>query len=54
MTYIQMLALAGISPDNFAFPAVLKAVAGLQDVNLGKQIHAHVFKFGYAFSSVTG
>jgi pentatricopeptide repeat protein len=53
MTYIQMLALAGISPDNFAFPAVLKAVAGLQDVNLGKQIHAHVFKFGYAFSSVT-
>jgi pentatricopeptide repeat protein len=53
MTYIQMLALAGISPDNFAFPAVLKAVAGLRDVNLGKQIHAHVFKFGYASSSVT-
>nr|POE92382.1 protein plastid transcriptionally active 14 [Quercus suber] len=43
----------GIPPDNFAFPAVLKAVAGLQDLNLGKQIHAHVFKFGYASSWVT-
>ncbi|KAK7825338.1 pentatricopeptide repeat-containing protein [Quercus suber] len=43
----------GIPPDNFAFPAVLKAVVGLQDLNLGKQIHAHVFKFGYASSWVT-
>ena len=49
---MQMTQL-GIPPDNFAFPAVLKAVAGLQDLNLGKQIHAHVFKFGYASSSVT-
>ncbi|KAG6639512.1 hypothetical protein I3843_10G100600 [Carya illinoinensis] len=53
LTYVQMLTLAGISPDNFAFPAILKAVAALQDLNLGKQIHAHVFKFGYASSSVT-
>ncbi|KAL4614372.1 hypothetical protein ACB092_07G049400 [Castanea dentata] len=52
LTYIQMTQL-GIPPDNFAFPAVLKAVAGLQDLNLGKQIHAHVFKFGYASSWVT-
>ncbi|GMY35067.1 pentatricopeptide repeat-containing protein At3g57430, chloroplastic [Fagus crenata] len=51
-TYIQMTQ-ADIPPDNFAFPAVLKAVAGLQDLNFGKQIHAHVFKFGYASSSVT-
>lgn len=48
-----MVTLAGISPDNFAFPAVLKAVVALQDLNLGKQIHAHVFKFGYGSSSVT-
>ncbi|KAL3609644.1 hypothetical protein D5086_000664 [Populus alba] len=52
-TYIEMIG-SGVSPDNFAFPAVLKAVAGIQELYLGKQIHAHVFKFGYgSFSSVT-
>lgn len=44
---------SGIEPDNFAFPAVLKAVTALQDLSLGKQIHAHVVKFGYHSSSVT-
>ncbi|KAG7960031.1 hypothetical protein I3843_10G100800 [Carya illinoinensis] len=48
-----MLTLADISPDNFTFPTVLKAAATLQDLNLGKQIHAHIFKFGYTSSSVT-
>lgn len=42
-----------IQPDNFAFPSVLKAVAGIQDLSLGKQIHAHVVKYGYGLSSVT-
>ncbi|XP_019057256.1 PREDICTED: pentatricopeptide repeat-containing protein At3g57430, chloroplastic-like [Tarenaya hassleriana] len=51
-TYIDMI-VSGVSPDNFAFPAVLKAVADLQDLNLGRQVHAHVFKFGYGLSSVT-
>ncbi|PRQ30138.1 putative tetratricopeptide-like helical domain, DYW domain-containing protein [Rosa chinensis] len=51
-TYIEMTR-SGIEPDNFAFPAVLKAVTALQDLNLGKQIHAHVVKFGYESSSVT-
>ncbi|PNX96353.1 pentatricopeptide repeat-containing protein chloroplastic-like [Trifolium pratense] len=46
-TYINMVT-AGVPPDNFAFPAVLKATAGIQDLNLGKQLHAHVFKFGQA------
>ncbi|KAJ4831203.1 hypothetical protein Tsubulata_007589 [Turnera subulata] len=45
-TYIDML-FAGVPPDNFAFPAVLKAVAGIPDFHLGKQIHAHVLKSGY-------
>ncbi|KZV23071.1 pentatricopeptide repeat-containing protein chloroplastic [Dorcoceras hygrometricum] len=44
---------SGIQPDNFAFPAVLKAVAGLQDLGLGKQIHGSVFKLGYHSQSVT-
>ncbi|XP_061365706.1 pentatricopeptide repeat-containing protein At3g57430, chloroplastic [Gastrolobium bilobum] len=51
-TYTNMVA-AGAAPDNFAFPAVLKAVAGVHDLSLGKQIHAHVLKFGYGSSSVT-
>ncbi|GLT74978.1 hypothetical protein SLA2020_467380 [Shorea laevis] len=51
-TYINMT-LSGVPPDDFTFPAVLKAAVGLQDLNLGKQIHAHVVKFGYGSSSVT-
>ncbi|GMH20975.1 hypothetical protein Nepgr_022817 [Nepenthes gracilis] len=45
-TYIEMT-MAEIAPENFAFPAVFKAVAGLKDLNLGKQVHGHVIKFGY-------
>ncbi|CAN0907038.1 Pentatricopeptide repeat-containing protein At2g20540 [Linum grandiflorum] len=35
-----------ISPDKFTFPFVVKACAGLESHQLGKQIHAHVFKLG--------
>lgn len=38
---------AGILPDNYAFPAVLKAATSLQDLHLGKQIHGSVIKLGY-------
>ncbi|QCE13214.1 pentatricopeptide repeat-containing protein At3g57430, chloroplastic [Vigna unguiculata] len=48
-TYAAMLAAAA-PPDNFAFPAVLKAATAVHDLSLGKQIHAHVFKFGHASS----
>ncbi|KAL3523163.1 hypothetical protein ACH5RR_015997 [Cinchona calisaya] len=51
--YIQMTTTAGIRPDNFIFPAVLKAATGLHDLNFGKQIHGSVFKLGYDYSSVT-
>ncbi|XP_073028360.1 pentatricopeptide repeat-containing protein At3g57430, chloroplastic [Primulina eburnea] len=51
-TFIEMQEL-GIQPDNFAFPAVLKAVSGLQDLSLGKQIHGSVIKLGYHSQSVT-
>ncbi|WVZ20873.1 hypothetical protein V8G54_008195, partial [Vigna mungo] len=46
-TYSAMLAAAA-PPDNFAFPAVLKAATAVHDLSLGKQLHAHVFKFGHA------
>ncbi|CAI9782249.1 unnamed protein product [Fraxinus pennsylvanica] len=51
-TFIQMQ-LSSVQPDNFAFPASLKAVTALQDLNLGKQIHGSVVKLGYDSSSVT-
>lgn len=38
---------SGILPDNFAFPAVLKAATALHDLHLGKQIHGSVIKLGY-------
>ncbi|KAM0061283.1 putative tetratricopeptide-like helical domain superfamily, DYW domain-containing protein [Helianthus debilis subsp. tardiflorus] len=50
--YIDMTT-AGHHPDNFAFPAVLKAVTEIQDFNLGEQIHGAVIKHGYDASSVT-
>ncbi|XP_077220140.1 tetratricopeptide repeat (TPR)-like superfamily protein [Tasmannia lanceolata] len=51
-TYVEMTS-AGVPPDNFAFPASIKAATGLHDLNFGKQLHAAVFKFGYHSSSVT-
>ncbi|CAN4083670.1 unnamed protein product [Withania somnifera] len=47
------MTVEGVRPDNFVFPAVLKAATGLQDLNLGKQIHGCVVKFGYDTTSVT-
>ncbi|CAN0911808.1 Pentatricopeptide repeat-containing protein At3g57430, chloroplastic [Linum grandiflorum] len=44
--------LSGMQPNSFIFPAVLKAVASLQDLRLGKQIHAHAVKFGHGGVSV--
>ncbi|KAF4376538.1 hypothetical protein F8388_025409 [Cannabis sativa] len=50
-TYIHITS-TGTPPDNFAFPAILKAATALHDLDLGKQIHSHVVKFGYQSSSV--
>ncbi|KAI6686289.1 hypothetical protein NL676_032202 [Syzygium grande] len=35
-TYADMMALAGIPPNQFAFLAVLKVTTGLRDLNLGR------------------
>ncbi|KAG6393935.1 hypothetical protein SASPL_144510 [Salvia splendens] len=40
---------AGIPPDYYAFPAALKAATALQDLRLGKQIHASLVKLGFNF-----
>ncbi|XP_010250083.1 PREDICTED: pentatricopeptide repeat-containing protein At4g21065-like [Nelumbo nucifera] len=36
-----------IPPNKFTFPFLLKACAGLLDLNLGKQVHGSVAKFGF-------
>eukprot|EP01018_Ginkgo_biloba_P036121 Gb_26526 [translate_table: standard] len=38
---------AGVHPDNFVFPSVLKACAGLASIPQGKQIHAYVMRNGF-------
>ncbi|XP_078428554.1 pentatricopeptide repeat (PPR) superfamily protein [Wolffia australiana] len=43
--YREMRTL-GMSPNNFTFPFVLKACARLSDLELGKNIHANLFKSG--------
>ncbi|KAL5559329.1 hypothetical protein UlMin_035540 [Ulmus minor] len=37
----------GVSPNKFTYPFVLKACAGLGDLNLGKSVHGSVLKFGF-------
>ncbi|KAJ0982979.1 hypothetical protein J5N97_011234 [Dioscorea zingiberensis] len=51
-TFVSMTS-AGVSPDHFAFPAALKAAAGLKDRDAGRQLHAAVVKSGYQSSPVT-
>ncbi|XP_043722887.1 pentatricopeptide repeat-containing protein At2g20540-like [Telopea speciosissima] len=43
---------SSIFPDRFTFPFLLKSCAGLLLIDLGKQIHGHVFKCGLALNSV--
>ncbi|MBA0835879.1 hypothetical protein Goarm_008132 [Gossypium armourianum] len=36
-----------VLPNNFTFPFVLKACAGIGDLNLGKSVHGSLLKFGF-------
>eukprot|EP01018_Ginkgo_biloba_P037493 Gb_02032 [translate_table: standard] len=51
--YYKMLQ-AGIQPDNFTFPFVLKACAGLPDLQGGKEIHHHIVRTGYESDAYVG
>ncbi|KAJ7966166.1 Pentatricopeptide repeat-containing protein [Quillaja saponaria] len=37
----------GVLPNKFTYPFVLKACAGLADLNLGKSVHGSVMKYGF-------
>ncbi|GJM89818.1 hypothetical protein PR202_ga06039 [Eleusine coracana subsp. coracana] len=39
---------AGISPDVYTFPCVLRSCGGLPDWRMGREVHAHVLRFGFA------
>ncbi|XP_022875458.1 pentatricopeptide repeat-containing protein At1g31920 [Olea europaea var. sylvestris] len=45
-TYLEMLH-SGIEPDNFTYPALLKACTRLSAVDQGMQIHGQIFKLGF-------
>ncbi|TYH15645.1 hypothetical protein ES288_A05G058500v1 [Gossypium darwinii] len=36
-----------VLPNNFTYPFVLKACAGIGDLNLGKSVHGSLLKFGF-------
>ncbi|XP_042504287.1 pentatricopeptide repeat-containing protein At4g25270, chloroplastic [Macadamia integrifolia] len=38
----------GVGPDQFTFPRVLKACAGLGLIRLGEEIHRHIVRSGFA------
>ncbi|KAJ0101071.1 hypothetical protein Patl1_05843 [Pistacia atlantica] len=44
--YIEMLE-SEVKPDNFTYPALLKACSGLQTLEEGMQIHGHAIKLGF-------
>ncbi|XP_031504202.1 pentatricopeptide repeat-containing protein At4g21065-like [Nymphaea colorata] len=45
--FFSLMIKEGVTPNKFTFPFILKACAGLLDINLGLQIHGFVFKLGF-------
>lgn len=44
--FIKMISETDLSPDNFTFPCVIKACAGISDVGVGLAVHGLVVKTG--------
>eukprot|EP01018_Ginkgo_biloba_P010114 Gb_03354 [translate_table: standard] len=51
--YYQMQR-AGVQPDRFTFPVVLKACAGLSALQEGKEVHYHILKTGFDSDAFVG
>eukprot|EP01018_Ginkgo_biloba_P004770 Gb_15968 [translate_table: standard] len=45
---------AGMKPNHFTFPSVLRACASLKGLKQGKQVHAHILKSGFRSDMVLG
>ncbi|CAI9117138.1 OLC1v1018480C1 [Oldenlandia corymbosa var. corymbosa] len=50
-TYQRMLSAGGTKPDRRTLPRVLSASRILRDFPLGKQLHCHVIKYGFALDA---
>ncbi|KAJ0985640.1 hypothetical protein J5N97_003996 [Dioscorea zingiberensis] len=44
----QRMIWAGVWPDVYTFPCVLRTCGGVPDLVRGREVHAHVFRFGSA------
>lgn len=47
--YYNLMLGYGIAPNKYVYPFVLKACAGLGDLNLGKAVHGSSVKFGFFY-----
>ncbi|KAL1197330.1 Pentatricopeptide repeat-containing protein [Cardamine amara subsp. amara] len=45
--FIKMISKTDLLPDNFTFPCVIKACAGISDVGIGFAVHGLVVKTGF-------
>ncbi|XP_031286367.1 pentatricopeptide repeat-containing protein At4g21065-like [Pistacia vera] len=45
--FYKLMLEFGVFPNKFTYPFVLKACAGIEDLNFGKSIHGSVFKFHF-------
>ncbi|KAL5783136.1 hypothetical protein ACOSP7_008165 [Xanthoceras sorbifolium] len=45
--FYNVMLLYGVSPNKFTYPFVLKACAGIGDLNLGKSVHGSVIKLRF-------
>ncbi|XP_059624359.1 pentatricopeptide repeat-containing protein At2g22070 [Cornus florida] len=53
-TFSKMLKDFSLKPDNFTLASVLSASANLEDLKVGKQIHAHIIRTGFDSSGPVG
>eukprot|EP01018_Ginkgo_biloba_P011243 Gb_34299 [translate_table: standard] len=54
LTLYYQMQRAGIQPDKFTFPFVLKACATLSALQEGKEIHYHILKMGFDSDAFVG
>eukprot|EP01018_Ginkgo_biloba_P019690 Gb_04886 [translate_table: standard] len=54
LTLYNRMRRAGVQPDNFTFPFVLKACTGLSALQEGKEIHDHIVKSGFESNVFVG
>ncbi|XP_057958576.1 pentatricopeptide repeat-containing protein At4g21065-like [Malania oleifera] len=47
VSFYNLMLVYGVLPNKFTYPFVLKACAGIGDLNLGQQAHGSVLKFGF-------